>query len=74
MVGVPDRRLGQVPFAAVEVTKGMAAPSDDELKELVRQALPVYNVPVAFAVVEDLPRNPALKVSLPAVAALYEPR
>ena len=74
VVGVPDRRLGQVPFAAVEVTKGMAAPSDDELKELVRQALPVYNVPVAFAVVEDLPRNPALKVSLPAVAALYEPR
>ena len=74
VVGVPDRRLGQVPFAAVEVIKGMAAPSDHELKELVRQALPVYNVPVAFAVVEDLPRNPALKVSLPAVAALYEPR
>jgi long-chain acyl-CoA synthetase len=74
VVGVPDDRLGQVPFAAIEATPGMTAPSDDELKELVRQQLPVYNVPVAFAVVDELPRNPALKVSLPEVAALYERR
>jgi long-chain acyl-CoA synthetase len=74
VVGVPDARLGQVPFAAIEVTPGMAAPSDDELKDLVRRELPVYNVPVAFVVVDELPRNPALKVSLPAVAALYDAR
>jgi long-chain acyl-CoA synthetase len=74
VVGVPDKRLGQVPFAAIEATPGMTIPSSDELKELVRQALPVYNVPVDFAVVDELPRNPALKVSLPAVAALYERR
>ncbi len=74
VVGVPDKRLGQVPFAAIEVTPGRPVPSEDELKDLVRQSLPVYNVPVAFAVVDDLPRNPALKVSLPAVAALYDAR
>ncbi len=74
VVGVPDKRLGQVPFAAIELARGMPVPSDDELKDLVRQELPVYNVPVAFAVVDELPRNPALKVSLPAVAALYEAR
>jgi acyl-CoA synthetase (AMP-forming)/AMP-acid ligase II len=74
VVGVPDKRLGQVPFAAIETRPDMPSPSDDELKELVRQALPVYNVPVAFAVVDELPRNPALKVSLPEVAALYVPR
>jgi acyl-CoA synthetase (AMP-forming)/AMP-acid ligase II len=74
VVGVPDARLGRVPFAAIEVVPGKPAPSEDELKDLVRQSLPVYNVPVAFAVVDDLPRNPALKVSLPAVAALYEAR
>jgi long-chain acyl-CoA synthetase len=74
VVGVADKRLGQVPFAAIEVVSGAPAPSEEELKDLVRQALPVYNVPVAFAVVDELPRNPALKVSLPAVAALYEPR
>lgn len=71
VVGVPDARLGHVPFAAIEVAPGHVAPSDTDLKELVRQTLPVYNTPVAFAVVDELPRNPALKVSLPAVAALY---
>jgi acyl-CoA synthetase (AMP-forming)/AMP-acid ligase II len=71
VVGVPDARLGQVPFAAIEMVRGAVPPCDDDLKELVRQSLPVYNVPVAFAVVDELPRNPALKVSLPAVAALY---
>jgi acyl-CoA synthetase (AMP-forming)/AMP-acid ligase II len=74
VVGVPDKRLGQVPFAAVEATPGMPVPSADELKDLVRQALPAYNVPVDFAVVGELPRNPALKVSLPAVVALYDAR
>lgn len=71
VVGVPDPRLGQVPFAAIEMVPGADVPTDDELKELIRQELPVYNVPVAFAAVDELPRNPALKVSLPAVAALY---
>lgn len=74
VVGVREARLGEVPFAAIEATPGMTVPSDDELKDLVRQSLPVYNVPVAFAVVDELPRNPALKVSLPDVAALYERR
>jgi long-chain acyl-CoA synthetase len=74
VVGVPDARLGQVPFAAVEAVPGEPPPSDHELRDLVRRSLPVYNVPVAFAVVDELPRNPALKVSLPAVAALYEAR
>ncbi|KUH80834.1 AMP-dependent synthetase [Mycobacterium sp. GA-1999] len=74
VVGVPDARLGEVPFAAIEVTPGSPVPSEDELAELVRSTLPVYNVPVAFAAVDELPRNPALKVSLPAVAALYELR
>jgi acyl-CoA synthetase (AMP-forming)/AMP-acid ligase II len=74
VVGVPDKRLGQVPFAAIEAVPGMLVPSAEELKDLVRQALPVYSVPVDFAVVDELPRNPALKVSLPAVASLYDAR
>jgi long-chain acyl-CoA synthetase len=74
VVGVADNRLGQVPFAAVEVVPGTPVPSEDELKDLVRHSLPVYNVPIGFAFLDELPRNPALKVSLPAVAALYEAR
>jgi acyl-CoA synthetase (AMP-forming)/AMP-acid ligase II len=74
VVGVPDKRLGEVPFAAVEVASGSTPPSENELKDMVRQQLPVYSVPVAFTFVDQLPRNPALKVSLPAVAALYDAR
>jgi acyl-CoA synthetase (AMP-forming)/AMP-acid ligase II len=74
VVGVPDNRLGQVPFAAIEVYPDTPAPSDDELTALIRRELPVYSVPVAFTAVDALPRNPAMKVSLPAVAALYTSR
>jgi acyl-CoA synthetase (AMP-forming)/AMP-acid ligase II len=73
VVGVPDERLGQVPFAAVEAVPN-AEPTESELKELVRQQLPRHHVPVAIVVVDQLPRNPSLKVSLAAVAALYPAR
>ncbi len=73
VVGVPDARLGQVPFAAVEASPGAPAPSPVELQNLVRDTLPRHSVPVQVVVVAALPRNPALKVSLRDVAALYRP-
>jgi long-chain acyl-CoA synthetase len=72
VVGVSDRLLGHVPFAAVEVKHGMSAPPEAELKELVRQSLPSHHVPVAVATVAELPRNAALKVRVRDVAALYQ--
>ncbi|MBV8965238.1 MAG: AMP-binding protein [Mycobacteriaceae bacterium] len=74
VVGVGDRRLGEVPFAAVEVKAGKPAPSEAELKEWVRSALPSHHVPVAITVVDELPRNAAMKVIAAEVAALHEPR
>ena len=71
VVGVPDDRLGQVPFAAVETLPGAAAPSPEELIALVRRELPKHCVPVGVAVVGELPRTQSLKVSLRDVAALY---
>jgi acyl-coenzyme A synthetase/AMP-(fatty) acid ligase len=73
VVGVPDRRLGHVPFAAIELWRGATAPSESELKDLVRESLPSHHVPVAIATVEELPRNAAMKVRPSEVAALYEP-
>ena len=64
VVGVPDARLGEVPFAAFETAPGMPVPSEAELKDLVRDSLPRHHVPVAIAAVDELPRNPSLKVSL----------
>jgi long-chain acyl-CoA synthetase len=73
VVGVSDRRLGEVPFAAVEVRRGALVPTEAEWKDLVREALPRYSVPVAIAIVEDLPRHAAMKVRPTEVAALYRP-
>jgi acyl-coenzyme A synthetase/AMP-(fatty) acid ligase len=71
VVGVPDARLGQVPFAAVETAAGATAPAERELQQLVRETLPRHHVPVAVVVTRELPRTPSLKVSLAGVAALY---
>ncbi|MGA5536228.1 class I adenylate-forming enzyme family protein [Mycolicibacterium nivoides] len=73
VVGVPDARLGAVPFAAVELRRDAVTPTEAELKDLVREALPSHHVPVAVAVVDALPRNAALKVRPGDVAALYRP-
>jgi acyl-CoA synthetase (AMP-forming)/AMP-acid ligase II len=73
VVGVPDRRLGDVPFAAVELRHGAAAPTEDELKALVRETLPSHHVPVAVGI-GTLPRNAAMKVRPADVAAWYRPR
>lgn len=73
VVGVPDARLGEVPFAAVELAAGAADPGEGALKNLVRAALPAQHVPVAIRCVEELPRNAVLKVRLDAVRALHHP-
>lgn len=73
VVGVPDRRLGEVPFAAIELKRGATPPSESALKALVREYLPSHHVPVAILTVDDLPRNAAMKVRPSEVAALYRP-
>jgi acyl-coenzyme A synthetase/AMP-(fatty) acid ligase len=72
VVGLPDRRLGQVPAAALILKAGAAPPTDAELADWVRGRLMAYCVPVAFRIVDDLPRTPSMKVSMPAVRELFE--
>jgi long-chain acyl-CoA synthetase len=72
VVGVPDARLGEVPFAAVETAPG-ATVTESELLAAVREALPAHHVPVSVILVDELPRTPSLKVSVPGVVALYRP-
>ncbi len=71
VVGMPDPRLGAVPVAAVELEPG-ASLTDDELLDYARRQLTGYAVPVAVRVVDALPRTPSLKVSRPAVLAMFE--
>ena len=72
VVGLPDRRLGETPVAALVLRSGAARPSDAELADWVRGRLAPYCVPVAFKVVDELPRTPSMKVSTPAVRELFE--
>ena len=71
VVGLPDARLGEVPVAAIELRAGAEAPSAAELEAHARRHLYSTHVPVAFRIVEQLPRTPSLKISLPGVRALF---
>ena len=71
VVGIADRRLGQAPAAAIVLKPGAERPPEAELEALVRAELMAYCVPVAYRFVDDLPRTPSLKVSMPAVRELF---
>ena len=60
VAGVPDDRLGEVPWAFV-VPVG-ADPDMERLATLCRQHLVPYKIPVRYEVVEALPRNEVGKV------------
>jgi acyl-CoA synthetase (AMP-forming)/AMP-acid ligase II len=62
VVGVPDDRLGEVPWAFVVPAAGHAPPTGDELEALCRAHLAPYKVPVRFVTVDVLPRNEIGKV------------
>jgi acyl-CoA synthetase (AMP-forming)/AMP-acid ligase II len=71
-VGLPDKRLGQVPAVAVELRPGAAPVSEEELVGYARSRLIAYQVPVRVLIVPELPRTPAQKISRPGVYALFE--
>jgi long-chain acyl-CoA synthetase len=72
VVGLPDDRLGQVPVAVVTMT-GESDPSRvDELIEFSKTQLASYEIPVDIKVVETLPLTPSMKVSRPALLALFQ--
>lgn len=72
VVGLADRRLGQVPVAAVIPRAGAATPTPAELSDWVRARMMAYCVPTQIRIVDDLPRTPSMKVSAPAVRELFE--
>jgi acyl-CoA synthetase (AMP-forming)/AMP-acid ligase II len=62
--GVPDRRLGEVPVAAIELLPGLAAPDPSAFEALCREHLLAYQVPVRYVVMPSLPRTDSMKVEL----------
>lgn len=68
VVGVPDERLGEVPWAFV--VRGDDSVSEDGLVSWCRERLTPYRVPVRIVFVEQLPRNDVGKVVKRDLAAL----
>lgn len=62
VVGVPDDRLGEVPWAFVVPAAGASVPKSEVLAALCREHLAPYKVPVRFVPVDGLPRNEVGKV------------
>lgn len=74
VVGISDARLEPGSGGRSRTAAQWRHPSAEELMTLVRETLPSHHMPVAIVVVEQLPRNAALKVRPAEVAALFEPR
>ncbi|OBB00821.1 AMP-dependent synthetase [Mycobacteriaceae bacterium 1482268.1] len=70
VVGVPDERLGEVPWAFVVC--GDDAPTEHDLIAWCRERLTPYRVPVRVVFVKQLPRNDVGKVVKRELAALAD--
>jgi long-chain acyl-CoA synthetase len=72
VAGLADPRLGQVPYAAVELRNGTQTTAD-ELRAHCRSMLAPYEVPAGVVVVEELPRGAAMKVDRRRLLAILTP-
>ncbi len=68
VIGIPDKRLGEVTAAIIEVKDGYSL-TEDEVNEFCHQ-LPRYKRPhkIIFA---DIPRNPTGKIEKPKLRQIY---
>lgn len=63
VVGMPDDRLGEVPWAfCVPIDPDAPLPASAELEQLCRTHLAPYKIPVRYVPVDELPRNEVGKV------------
>jgi long-chain acyl-CoA synthetase len=71
VIGVADRRLGQVPAAAVQFKPGVKPPSEADLEAHLRQYVPATHIPVRWRFVDALPRTPSFKVDRPGLCRFF---
>jgi acyl-coenzyme A synthetase/AMP-(fatty) acid ligase len=70
-VGIVDKRLGEVPVAAVQLRVDAVA-DEAALMRFARERLLTYQVPVAIKALAELPRNASMKIDLAALKRLFE--
>ena len=72
VVGIPDRRLGQVPAAVIELKPGECQPDIAELVRHLRAHVLATHVPTAWRFVEQLPKNPSFKIDRGALQRMFD--
>ncbi len=72
VTGIPDKRVGQVPAAAIRLKPGATQPTTEELTTHLRQHVPATHIPVEWRFVEMLPYTAMLKVDRVALRKLFE--
>jgi long-chain acyl-CoA synthetase len=72
VVGLADKRLGQVPAAAIQLKPGVEQPSVADLEAHLRDHILATHIPVEWRFVAALPMTPSLKTDKPAVRRLFE--
>jgi|SRR5665213_819867 len=71
VVGLDDARLGAVPVAAVVLRENFEATTTEDLLVFVKGVLARYEVPTRVVIVDTLPLTLSMKVSRPALRALF---
>ncbi len=72
VVGVTDRRLGQVPGAVIEFKPGVVPLSVAEIEAHLREHVLSTHVPVFWRFVDALPKTPSFKIDRPALRQMFE--
>jgi long-chain acyl-CoA synthetase len=72
VVGIADRRLGQVPAAVIQLKPGVEPPSVADLETHLRDHILATHIPVEWRFVGTLLTTPSLKTDKSAVRRLFE--
>jgi acyl-coenzyme A synthetase/AMP-(fatty) acid ligase len=71
VVGVKDRRLGEVPGAVIQLSPGAVAPSPEAIEAHLRDHVMATHIPVHWRFVDELPKTLSFKVHRPALIDLF---
>ncbi|MXO89914.1 class I adenylate-forming enzyme family protein [Pontixanthobacter aquaemixtae] len=72
VVAVKDRRLGEVPGAAIQFKPDQDAPSAQDIETHLREHVMATHIPVHWRFVDALPKTLSFKVDRPALTALFD--
>ena len=71
VIGVKDRRLGEVPGAVIEIKPGHERPSPEDIETHLRENVMATHIPVHWRFVEELPKTLSFKIHRPALQELF---